>query len=154
MIITLDVHHQFEVETPYENVYSLLSDIPASASHFPNLQQIIQLDELSFRWELNPVGPAPYTTQPVFACMYTFTPEEGKIEWAPIRDVGNVALSGYWKIEDHHGRCKVQLWMKGDLDVPIPSLMKFVAKPLITEEFKNYIRQYVENIHKTLSENE
>ena len=154
MKITIEIERHFFTTAPFERIFNLLTDVPASATYFPNVEKIYALDNGVFQWELEKVGPAPYTTQPVYACSYTFDREQGVIRWEPVKGVGNVALSGFWEIKPSSQSTEVRLGMLADLQAPVPSLMKFVAEPLIVREFESYIDKYVENLKKTLDESD
>ncbi len=154
MKITIKIERRFHTPASAEQVFELLADVPTSASHFPKLERIREVSEDIFQWELEPVGPPPYSTQPVYACRYHFEPENGEIRWEPVEGVGNVELSGEWVIRSSVQSTEIHLVMKGILHTPLPSLMRFVAEPLITREFESYVDQYVENLQRTFGGNE
>ncbi len=149
MKITIEIERQFHTPASVEQVFEVLADVPRSASHFPKANKIEPMDENVFRWELEQVGPPPYSTQPIYACRYHIEPENGIIRWEPVEGIGNVELSGQWRFRPSEQSTEIHLRMKGILHTPLPSFMRFVAEPLITREFESYIDQYVENLQRT-----
>ena len=60
-----DLTYEFEVNAPAAEVFAVLSDVPESASHFPNLARLTALGAQTYRWEMEKVGPAQLNLQTI-----------------------------------------------------------------------------------------
>ena len=58
--VPFDLAYEFEVNALAADVFAVLSDVPASASHFPKLED---LGGNSYRWETDKVGTAQMNIQ-------------------------------------------------------------------------------------------
>ena len=47
MAFSVDVEFKkgFEVKCPFDRVFDLLADVPKSVSHFPNVDQLVDLED-------------------------------------------------------------------------------------------------------------
>jgi carbon monoxide dehydrogenase subunit G len=79
--VELDVRHEFSVKAPFAEVFALLADVPASASHFPQVQSLESLGDGVWRWEMQRVGTRSVHIQTVYACRYRSDKAAGTVTW-------------------------------------------------------------------------
>lgn len=147
----IEVDTEFELDCGYEKVFDLLADVPASVSHFPNMDQLVDMGGGKYRWEMKKIGVDKYAIQTVYACKYTSNRDKGWIKWTPVKGEGNGLVKGQWKIEElEDGRTNVNLQTSGELSIPLPKLAKVVVAPIVRREFEKMIDQYIDNLAATL----
>jgi carbon monoxide dehydrogenase subunit G len=151
MAITVDIDlgYEFEVKTPFKEVFDVLSDVPTSASFFPKVDKLVDLGGGVYRWEMEKVGTAQVNIQTVYASKYVSDKAKGTVKWTPVKGVGNALVGGSWKIADNKGKStKCELQIAGTVDVPLPGLMKMVVEPVVAGEFEKLVEKYIDNLIK------
>ena len=54
--VKINVQREFETFCSPEKVFELLADVKRSASHFPKVDQLVDLGGNTFRWEMEKIG--------------------------------------------------------------------------------------------------
>jgi len=61
-------------------------------------------------------------------------------------------VSGSWTIRGNKDESKkstnLVLQINGDLEIPLPSLMKMVVSPIVEGEFEKMVEKYIDNLTK------
>lgn len=146
--VNIDLGFEFDVKAKAGDVFDVLSDVPTSASHFPKVHQLVDLGSNTYRWEMEKVGVGSVNIQTVYASKYTSNKTKGTVVWTPVKGEGNALVSGSWKIKDNKKSTNLVLEIKGELNLPLPGLMKMVVAPLVEAEFEKMIEQYIANLTK------
>ncbi|MCZ4313552.1 SRPBCC family protein [Comamonadaceae bacterium G21597-S1] len=150
--MTITVHielgYEFSVKAPAAEVFEVLSDVPTSASHFPKVDQLVDLGNNTYRWEMEKIGLAQVNLQTVYASKYTSNKSKGTVTWTPVKGEGNALVSGSWKITDKKKSTDLVLKIEGDLTLPLPGLMKMVIAPVVEGEFEKMVEKYIDNLTK------
>ncbi len=150
--MTITVHielgYEFSVKAPAAEVFEVLSDVPTSASHFPKVDQLVDLGNNTYRWEMEKIGLAQVNLQTVYASKYTSNKSKGTVTWTPVKGEGNALVSGSWKITDKKKSTDLVLKIEGDLTLPLPGLMKMVIAPVVEAEFEKMVEKYIDNLTK------
>lgn len=144
--VTIDLDYSFKVKAGAAEVFDVLSDVPTSASFFPEVDKLVDLGENTYRWEMAKIGIGSINLQTVYASKYTSDKDKGSVAWTPVKGVGNAQVSGHWKISEHKDATHVLLSVKGDLEIPLPSLMRLLMAPVVESEFEKLTDQYIENL--------
>jgi carbon monoxide dehydrogenase subunit G len=144
--VTIDLGYEFEVRASAKEVFDVLSDVPTSASYFPNVDKLVDLGKGAYRWEMGKIGIGQINLQTIYASRYTADRSQGSVAWTPIQGEGNALVSGHWKIVVRKKSTLVTLQLNGDLTLPLPSLMKMVVAPMVEAEFEKAVEQYIENL--------
>ena len=150
MAVSVDIEmaYEFSVKAPYKDVFDVLSDVPTSASHFPKVDQLVDMGDSTYRWEMQKVGTAQVNLQTVYASKYTSDRRKGSVVWTPVKGVGNAQVSGSWKVTDKKTQTDLVLKLSGRIDTPLPGLMKMVVVPVVTGEFEKLVEKYIDNLIK------
>ena len=146
--VHIDLGYEFGVKAPAADVFDLLSDVPASASHFPKVHQLVDLGGNSYRWEMEKIGLAQINLQTIYASKYTSNKAKGSVVWTPVKGEGNALVSGSWKISDKKKSTQLVLKIEGDLTLALPGLMKMVIAPVVEAEFEKMVEKYIDNLTK------
>jgi carbon monoxide dehydrogenase subunit G len=146
--VPFELAYEFEVNALAADVFDLLSDVPASASLFHKLQKLVDLGGNCYRWELDKVGPAQMTMQTVYACHYVVDQKKCSVVWTPIAGEGNAQMGGSWAITDKKNFTHLVLTSRGELQVPLPALMKSIVAPIVVAENERLVKQYIANLTK------
>lgn len=146
--VTIELGYEFAVKAPASEVFEVLADVPLSASHFPKVDQLVDLGGGAYRWEMEKIGVAQIKLQTIYACKYTTSKAKGTVVWTPIKGEGNALVSGSWKITDKKKSTHLVLTINGDLSIPLPGLMKMVVAPIVEGEFEKMVEKYIENLTK------
>ena len=146
--VPFDLSYEFEVKAKASEVFDILSHVPSSASHFPKVADLIDLGDNSYRWEMEKVGPAQMNIQTIYACKYASDKKKGIVTWTPIKGEGNAQVSGTWTITDNKKSTLIVLNTSGELQIPLPGLMKSVVSPVVFAENEKLIEKYIDNLIK------
>jgi carbon monoxide dehydrogenase subunit G len=144
--VSIDLGYEFEVKAPFAEVFDVLSDVPESASHFPKVEQLVDLGDGAYRWEMAKIGIASIHLQTIYASTYAANKSKGSVVWTPIKGEGNALVSGSWKIKDNKKSTHLTLQVQGELSIPLPGLMKMVVAPVVEAEFEKMTEQYIANL--------
>ncbi len=146
--VTIDLGYEFAVKAPAGEVFELLADVPASASHFPKVHKLVDLGDGVYRWEMEKIGLAQINLQTIYASKYVSNKTKGSVIWTPVKGEGNALVSGSWKITDKKKSTNLVLKIDGELSIPLPGLMKMVVAPVVEGEFEKMVEKYIENLTK------
>ncbi|MDO8776120.1 MAG: SRPBCC family protein [Burkholderiaceae bacterium] len=146
--VNIDLTYEFEVHAKAAVVFAVLSDVPTSASHFPKVDQLTDLGDGVYKWEMAKVGTAQVNIQTIYASKYVSDKAKGTVVWTPVKGIGNALVSGNWKITDNTSSTTIALHIKGTVDVPLPGLMKMVVAPIVEGEFEKLVDKYIDNLIK------
>lgn len=144
--VPFDLGYEFEVKSKLADVFALLSDVPASAAHFPKVAKLVDLGDQTYRWEMEKVGVGQMSIQTVYAARYVRDKKKGSIVWSPVPDEGNAQISGSWTLTANKQSTKVALAIRGELTLPMPALMKKLIAPLVIAENEKLIEKYIDNL--------
>lgn len=149
--VSISLQKELRTSAGIEEVYSLLADVPRSASHFPKVEQFIALADNAWRWEMEKIALGDHVLQQtIYACRYSADPATCTVSWEPVEGVGNALVSGSWKVEPDGEGSRAILESKGDLTVELPGILQLILSPLVTFEFTQLADRYIENLRQTL----
>lgn len=146
IIVNIDLGYEFAVKADYVTVFDTLSDVPKSASFFPKVDQLVNLGDGVYRWEMEKIGIAQASLQTTYASRYTSNKAKGNIVWTPVPGEGNALVSGSWKITDKKNSTHLVLNLQGELTLPLPGLMKMMVAPVVEAEFEKLVEQYIDKL--------
>lgn len=146
--VNLDLGYAFAVKAPYQTVFDMLSDVPKSASHFPKLDQLVDLGDGVYRWEMAKIGVSKFVLQTIYASKYVSDAAKGSVVWTPVKGEGNALVSGSWKVVDKKKSTHLTLHIKGVVEMPLPSMVKMIVVPAVQGEFEKLVEQYIANLTK------
>jgi carbon monoxide dehydrogenase subunit G len=146
LTVQIDLGYEFAVKASASDVFDVLSDVPTSASFFPSVDKLVDLGEQVYRWEMAKIGIAQIKFQTIYASKYASDKAKGTVIWTPVKGQGNALVSGHWEIKAQKHSSKVTLQINGELELPLPSLMKMVVAPLVEAEFETLVVEYVHNL--------
>jgi len=144
--VHIDLGYEFTVKAPASEVFTVLADVPVSASHFPKVDKLVDLGNGVYRWEMAKIGLAQINLQTVYASKYVANKAKGTVVWTPVKGEGNALVSGNWKITDKKKGTHIVLKIDGELSIPLPGLMKMVITPVVEGEFEKLVEKYIENL--------
>ncbi|MDO9030558.1 MAG: SRPBCC family protein [Hydrogenophaga sp.] len=144
--VKIDLGYEFDVKAKAAEVFDVLSDVPTSVSHFPKVEQLTDLGDGVYKWEMEKVGTAQVNIQTIYASKYVSDKAKGTVKWTPVKGVGNALVGGSWKIVDNKKSTGVTLAIQGEIEVPLPGLMKMVVAPIVEGEFEKLVEKYIDNL--------
>ena len=144
--VPFDLGYEFEVKAAAKDVFAVLSDVPTSASHFPKVSKLVDLGKGAYRWEMEKVGTAKMNIQTIYASKYVSDKKKGTVIWTPVAGVGNAQIRGSWSITDKKKSTHVVLKISGELEVPLPGIMKSIVTPFVLGENEKLIEKYIDNL--------
>jgi hypothetical protein len=92
------------------------------------------------------IGMAQINLQTIYASKYTSDRDNGSVVWTPVKGIGNAQVSGHWKISKQVHATHIILSVKGELEIPLPSLMRLIVAPLVESEFEKLTDQYIDRL--------
>ena len=146
--VNIDLGYEFDVKASAKDVFNVLSNVPVSAGFFPKVDQLVDLGDGAYRWEMAKIGIAQINLQTIYASKYLSNKAKGTVVWTPVKGEGNALVSGNWKITDKKKSTNIVLQINGDLSIPLPGLMKMVVAPVVEAEFEKMVEQYIANLTK------
>lgn len=144
--VNIDLHREFIVAADIDTVFSLLSNVPASAAYFPNVHALIPLSDNSFRWDMEKVALGIYTIETSYACQYISDSDAKTVVWIPIEGEGNAKVSGKWKLRKFAAGTNILFETKAELTLPISGLLQLAISPLVKLEFSRMVDTYLQNL--------
>jgi carbon monoxide dehydrogenase subunit G len=144
--VHIELQYEFEVHAQADEVFSVLSNVPLSVSHFPKVHRLVDLGEGVYQWEMEKVGTKQVHLQTVYACKYVSDKAKRTVKWTPVKGIGNAEVRGSWKIKDKKTSTQVTLNIEADVSVALPALMRVVVEPVVRKEFEALVDQYVANL--------
>ena len=144
--VDIDLGYEFTVKAPFDEVFDVLSDVPTSVSHFPKVEQLVDMGKGVYRWEMQKVGTAQVNIQTVYASQYAADRKKGSVVWTPVKGVGNAQVGGSWTIAKAKKGTAITLKTQGTVEVPLPGLMKMVVVPAVKNEFEGLVEKYIDNL--------
>ena len=148
----IEIKKQFEVSCPFDRVFDLLANVPESVSHFPNVENLVDLGDNTFRWEMKKIGVDRFNIQTIYACKYVDDKNKGTVKWTPVKGEGNGVVKGDWDIKAlNEKRTRIELHTDGSLEIPLPKLVKFIVAPVVAHEFEKMVDTYIKNLYKTFT---
>jgi len=147
--VDIDLGYEFAVKSAFKDVFDVLSDVPTSASFFPEVDKLTDLGNSTYRWEMKKVGTAQVNLQTVYASKYASNKAKGTVTWSPVKGEGNAEVGGSWKITDRKDKTTgLEFKVRGTVEVPLPGLMKMVVVPMVKSEFEKLVEKYIDNLIK------
>mgnify|MGYP006277882899 CR=1 FL=1 len=148
----IELERTFEVNCSFDRVFNLLADVPRSVSHFPNVDELVDLGDGAYRWEMEKIGVDKYSIQTIYACTYYNDYDKGRVWWEPIEGEGNGLVEGSWQINAlDDEQTEIHFYTKGELEIPLPFFVKMLVAPIVKTEFSNMVDTYMENLEETLN---
>ncbi len=150
--VNIELGYEFDVAASATEVFDVLSDVPTSVSHFPKVDKLTDLGEGTYQWEMEKVGTAQVNIQTVYASRYVSqfdkAKKQGSVKWTPVKGVGNAQVGGQWLVKGNAKSTHIELAIKGQIEVPLPGLMKMVVAPVVESEFEKLVEKYMDNLIK------
>lgn len=148
--VNIELGYEFAVKATAAEVFAVLSNVPQSVAHFPKVEQLTDMSEGVYRWEMEKVGTAQVNIQTVYASRYSSefnaSKKHGQVVWTPVKGVGNALVGGQWDIQGNKGSTAITLSIEGKIEVPLPGLMKMVVAPVVESEFEKLVEKYIDNL--------
>ena len=144
--VSIDLNRNFITSADVNTVFSLLSDVPAAVAHFPKVQELTDLGDNRFRWEMEEVNSGGYAVKTIYACQYAADNDAKMIVWTPVKGEGNGIVSGKWELTEIATGTHISFTTKAELTLPLPRLLKLVASPIVKLEFTGMVDTYLSNL--------
>jgi len=145
--VSIELSRELEIPASYDEVFELLADVPRSASYFPKVDKLVDLEGNVYRWEMEKVGVDKYAIQAIYACQYVSDKDAGKIIWEPVKGEGNGVVHGSWALTAKGDKATaLKFHTCAELTLPLPSLLKLAISPVIKHEFNGLVDTYMKNL--------
>jgi len=151
MEIKVDTTRRFHTSASLSDVFRVLSDVPRSVSHYPDVAALHKQADGEYRWELRPLGTGGFSHQVVYACRYVSDLEAGTVVWHSVPGVGNGVISGQWTLSEDGSGTWVDFRNEGSLTIPVPRMLKRLARSFVSDSFENQIDRYLDNLRETFA---
>jgi len=148
--VKIVVDHVFEVNVSQEVAFTLLSDVPRSVSHFPDVEDLIDHGDNVYEWVMKSKGPPGFEHAVRYGCRYVSDAAAGTVSWEPVDGVGNAVFSGTWRLEVIDSGTRIHFGTVAKLSVPAPRILRSAVAPYADKALRGEIEQYLENLQVTL----
>jgi carbon monoxide dehydrogenase subunit G len=146
--VKIDLGYEFEVKAKYDEVFAILSDVPTSVAFFPKVDKLTDLGDGVYQWDMEKVGTKEVGIQTVYASKYKSDKAKGTVTWTPVKGIGNALVGGHWKLKDNKTSTAIELKTAGEINLPLPGLMKMIVQPVVEGEFEKLVDKYIANLIK------
>ena len=150
MQVRTRVERSRSMEAAPEEVYALLSNIPESVSHFPDVVDLKE-ENGGYTWRMKPVGVVSIRVQTEYACRYLCDDAGLGVRWEPIEGVGNAVVSGRWTIEAEGEGTRLGLLNEFVTSFDVPLLFRAAAQPFVQRLLEGLIDRYLDNLATTFA---
>lgn len=123
------------------------SNIP---SHFPGIDALQPTSGNSYDWIFQKIEYGGYSLTPKL--LTHFEIKDSQINIVPENKPGYSQLAGYWRVLPEGTGSKIEFSIKLSMELPIPSLLKSMAAPVVQKELTKLFQRYLDNVGKTLSQ--
>lgn len=144
--VHLELGYEFEVRASTKEVFDVLSDVPTSASFYPQVEHLVDMGDNTYRWEMEKVGTDQVHLQVVYASRYLANRKKASITWTALKDVGNAHVEGQWQLTNNKKSTHIVLTVNAEVFLPFPALMKLVVQPIVEAEFERLTEAYIANL--------
>lgn len=150
--LPLEQERAFSSPASPAQAWALLSAIPDSAAHFPDMEELLPVPPDGFTWRLRKTGVGPLSLQAQWTSRYRYDQAAGTIDWTPIEGSGgNMLVSGGWRITPEGAGCRVAFKNHALFQVPAPRLMKSMVEGFVRRENERLIDDYLANLARSLA---
>ncbi|MFC1890242.1 SRPBCC family protein, partial [Thermodesulfobacteriota bacterium] len=137
------------IKASLEDVYNYLLDVSKSSECYDNLESVEKVDDETYRWLMKEKDYGPLKFQVRYVLTYASN-DVDCISWKSTGE-GNTDVDGEVVLKAvGDGATEVTVTNNLASDIPIPRLMKAVAKPMATKELERTIDTYLKNLKATL----
>lgn len=146
MNINLNLERRRLLPVPHAHALSLLDDLEATLSRFPNLRALTRLGPDQYRSDLKTMGVriAKIAHDLSYAAQYTVDRGTGAIRWTPLAGHGNARIGGEIRLADNGRDTAITFRIEGVMhDVPVPLLYRPLAGPFIVDKLGTLIDRYL-----------
>lgn len=152
MDLSTTTDQTFTVPASPDAAFRLVADVPDSVAHFPGLEDLEPAGPATWRWRLDKVGTGRLSLQTVYTCRYAPDPDRRTVIWdAVMTGEENARVTGSWTIDANGTGARLRLVNTLALSLPVPALMRRPAEALVRTENTRLVKQYIENLTRTLS---
>ena len=148
--VPISISLDFYTDAPIQSVFEVLSDVPLSIGHFPNVEKLVALGGDKYRWEMEKMGSQNYYFQVKYTTQYKWNEAEKWIRWSPMAE-GNGEFSGCWKLQTESRGTRVYFENQGQLQLPLPRLAKRLVQPFVSNKFQELFDLYIANLQQTFA---
>lgn len=149
--VDFEIERTFEAPCGFDAVFNVLADVPESISHFPKVESLEDKGDGVYRLATQKIGFDKYHLQTVYTSKYVNDRDKGSVKWTPAKgETDNAAVRGSWAIKPiDETKTRIAFKTKGELEIPLPKLLKMVLAPVVKAEFTGMIEEYIANLNKT-----
>ena len=137
------------IKAPLKEVYDFLADVSRSSNCYNNLEKVEKIGEDTYKWLMKEKDYGPLKFQVTYVLKYS-TNNADRISWTSTGE-GNTDVEGEVVLESiDDDATEVTVINNLASDIPIPRLMKAVAKPMAAKELETTIDMYLKNLKAAL----
>lgn len=137
------------INASLKDVYDYLLDVEKSSECYDNLESVEKVNDETYRWLMKEKDYGMLKFQVKYVLTYA-TNDVDCITWKSTGE-GNTDVDGEVALKAH-GDDVTEVTVTNNLasDIPIPRLMKAIAKPMATKELEKTIDTYLKNLKAAL----
>lgn len=150
-IVPVKITRTISVATNPAHMHELISNVPRSVSHWPDVQNLVHQEDTTYRWEMVPVAYGGVSMQPIYVLRYGWDAGQLRVWWEPVPQDGHfVQVEGFWQLAPEANGTSAVFELDMRFELPIPQMMVSMAKPLLAAEIGKQVDTYLAAITRTL----
>ncbi len=142
----VDLVRNAHIEGEASELFELLSDLPATMSHFPKLRAFTDQGDGEWLWDIEPIHVAGMTYELQVVTRFEIDAANRVVTLFPVTTQGNAEIGGHFCAVQDGNKAVLKLDIAGTIEVDVPMLLRAPAKPFIRGYFAKLIDRFIERI--------
>jgi carbon monoxide dehydrogenase subunit G len=144
--VEVDLRYTLKVGWDSKRAFTMVSDIPGSASNFPGLERLDDLGDGVYRWNMRPFELSRFKHQVRYAARYTSDAAAGTVIWTTVGGDGNTRADGIWRVVPDGEGSRLSFENRLAVTIPVPRLVARAARKVVPGIMAKQTRKYLERI--------
>ncbi len=146
MKASVDLKRDAKIRGNVTELFAMLSDLPATMSHFPKLRSFTDQGQGEWLWDIEPIHIAGMTYELQVVTRFDIDPDKRVVTLMPVTNKGNAQIGGHFCALQKGDHASLHLDIAGSIEVDVPLLLRAAAKPFIRGYFARLVDRFIERI--------
>jgi hypothetical protein len=147
-VVEVAVNHIYTLAVSWDadRAFELVADVPLSAGHFPGLEQLDDLGEGVYRWNMRgfEVGKVNYQVQ--YTARYVSEPGPRTVVWSTVGPDSNTRADGAWHVTTDGEGAQLRFENRLLIRLAIPRLLARPAQKVVLTIMERQHETYLTRI--------
>ena len=147
-MVEVAVHHIYTLAVAWDvdRAFELVADVPLSAGHFPGLQQLDDLGEGVYRWNMRSFEVSKVNYQVQYTARYVSDPGPRTVVWNTVGADSNTRADGSWLVTADGEGAQLRFENRLVIRLAIPRLLARPAEKVVLTIMERQHETYLTRI--------